>query len=277
MNTLMPGCESGRHRARRIALPALLVSLFIATPIATFTACSGEEPVPTYAVQNTTLRLVPEQQTITQAGGSVFVLLEFARNPDGGSTKPVLSYVRVEGASIAPLPGPAACGDDGAGGAAEAGSADATGPDGDAADTGADVSSSSSGSGEASASTTLTLPYSALLDDGVRHVREAGFVLHVPAGADDVLIVATAYEHDGDPGACVATPSQSVAVASTRIVRAKPDAGAADSASGVDADVESGAEAGVPVEAGTDTGIDAATDASDDMDASSNDGGAEAG
>lgn len=277
MNTLMPGCESRRYRARRAALPALLVSLFIVTPIATFTACSGEAPAPTYAVQDTILRLVPEQQTITEAGGSVFVLLEFARNPDGGSTKPVLSYVRAEGASIAPLPGPASCGDVGAGGAAEAGSADATAPDGDAADTGADGSSSSSGSGGASVSTTLTLPYSAFLDDGVRHVREAGFVLHVPAGTDDVLIVATAYEYDGDAGACVATSSQSVAVASTRIARAMPDAGAADSASGVDAAVEAGAEAGVPVEAGPDTGVDAATDAPDDMDASSNDGAAEAG
>jgi hypothetical protein len=184
-----------------------------------------ESKPPSYLVQHDILRLVPETSTVSRTGGPVYVLLELTRRDQSAKS---IVFGESKGATLSALPGQGTCKGgvlavtpgSSAGGQAEAG---VPGLGGDAAGAGAGGSGSS-----VDTTGTLVLPSSELLEDSVRPgVHETGFVLDIPAGDTDVLLVASAFDHPGPDGSCNSRGS-AVAVASVRISREKLDTGTDD-------------------------------------------------
>jgi hypothetical protein len=114
----------------------------------------------------------------------------------------------------------------------------------------------------------LDLPPAAFQANNGRGVREAGLVVDVPAGAEDVLLTATAYTASSSID-CATLEGALQAEAFVRLQRVSPpDAGAADAADAPDAGLAMDADAGMDADgaAVTDAAADdvAAPDASAD-------------
>jgi hypothetical protein len=221
-----------------------LVPLAFAANIALFwlgsmasVSCDIDEPPPKYVVQDTFLRLIPEQQSVDGQPGTFFVLVELTRAES--SKDPVVIFLQADDAVLHGLPGPGFCSKPAA---SDSGASDAAGEAG-------------SGGGQAQTAT-LAIPYAGLLQDSARKVRETGVLLQLPEGKDDVLLTATAYSYAGSAAECAPKDPQLAAIASVRISRTSPEAGP------VDAGAEDGDAAPTP-EAGNEAGNGAPEDASD--------------
>lgn len=192
-------------------------------------AAGCDAPPPEYGARSMLLRLIPEQATISTAGGSVFVLSEF----DSGTINPhktgVLTAFRVDDARVDALPGAPRC---------------PVPTFVQSPENQSDSSDSGTVAG-ATAGASLALPFSAFLTEESRNVYESGLTLEVPPGSDDVLLVAAAYEHSAGAAACPRHVLKLVAMATVRITRTKADGEEPDggqvSSSGADG-TDSGAE-----------------------------------
>lgn len=290
-----------RPPPRRLAwIRGLAIGVGASMPALALIAC--DTVAPSYAVQDSILRLIPEQGSIGQEGGSVFVLIELSRKP-AGDAKPVLVFLRSEGAETRLMPGPDFCSSSGEGGAGGQGTgasgtgggaaatggtggrggaggmAGGAGGSGGAAPGGGGAAPGGGGAGHGGAAgdggsageapvteDTLVLPYTALLDDTARQVREGGVILRIPDGDEDALLVATAYQHDGAPAACEAGGLTLVAQATARVTRSQAPV-VTDGGAEADAG-EAQEEAGNDADGGEPPPEDASTDASEDSDGS---------
>ncbi len=105
-------------RALRGRQPIIVALLLLTSPLAAAGAIAScaDGPLPTYPVPATNLQLIPEQSTVDPAGDSIYVLLELQRPADAGATdaasaRPIVVYVRAQGATAEALPGPSLCTD----------------------------------------------------------------------------------------------------------------------------------------------------------------------
>jgi hypothetical protein len=89
-----------RHWVRHV-LVAVLAACWVGVA-----AC--DTPVPTYAVQSATVRLIPDTPTIPSSGGDAFVVPEFAQAADAGAVK-FIAVVQTFGATLSPLAGETLC------------------------------------------------------------------------------------------------------------------------------------------------------------------------
>ncbi|WP_437736489.1 hypothetical protein [Sorangium sp. So ce1335] len=194
-----------------------------------------------------TLRILPEVTCSSESPRRVYVLLEL-RQPDLGEAplRPVVIYLRADGATVGMLPGPTFCEapSDGAGAAGGGGGAagDAAGDGGAAGDAAGDGGAADGagggggsgpgdegvGAGEAN----LVIPSAALLVNDAAGTRDFAFLLELPDGKDLVSIYATAYSHEGKPGDCEGFNLRPIAVGRQEIERTCGRDGADDGEQG---------------------------------------------
>lgn len=212
---------------------------------------SCDTDAPDYHVPQTTLRLIPETSVVGAQGGPSFVLIEISRPV---SPAPFIVYIEAINADLHPLPGLPSCpndpvvNDSGAGGASPGATDGAGGAGGALGSTGGSTApggsnGASSESGEGGVARTdgrtlqvrmgdIALPHAAFhcRGKGDRQVCETGVVAHVPAGDQEVLLLATAFLQAASAKACNAKQGSQLALATTRILR--DDAGSGSGGAG---------------------------------------------
>jgi hypothetical protein len=184
--------------------PASTVGALLASSLA-WCAC-GDTPVPSYGVQSTVLRLIPDTPAISAAGGEVLVVLELNRDVDstaGAFTTVVQSF----GGSLTPLPGSTLC---------------------PAPDAGAVP--------DAASPAAASIPSAAFrANDNQVDTFESAITVAVPPGNGDVLLVAATYAStDAGSGPCAIDPGQLLAFGTTRITRMEASSSNLDAAAAVD-------------------------------------------
>lgn len=199
---------------------------------------------PTYAVQSTILRLIPDVPVISSNGGAVVVVLELSRAVDA-SAADFTTIVQAFGGSLSPLPGATLC---------------ATAEGGPTFDASAGV-----------ATATAAIPFADFRkSDNQTDTHLSAITVSVPPGADDVLLVGAAYASPTTSiVACSADPGDLLAFGTVRIVReeagvpapdASTDSTAADGAA-ADGDMVDGESETSTDDAGSDgTPLDEAGD-----------------
>ncbi|WP_437546421.1 hypothetical protein WME97_42255 [Sorangium sp. So ce367] len=193
----------------------------------------------------------------SEAARRVYVLLEL-RQPDLGEAplRPVVIYLRVDGATVDMLPGPTFChapSDDagGAGGGGVGGAGGGGGDAGAAGDAGDGGGSGPGGEGGGAGGADLVIPSAALLVNDAAGTRDFGFLIDLPKGEDLVSIYATAYSHEGKPGDCEGFNLRPIAVGRQEIERICGRDGADDGDQG------GGGEGGIQGSAGGEGGAGA--------------------
>lgn len=261
-------------RASAAFLPSLLLAVG-----GVFTSCEDDNALPEYPVPEVSLRILPEQSSVGEKGGPLFVLVELRQAADAGAQKRVVLFIKAKGASVEALPGPVFCAKpagekDGGATSGDAGASDAAAADADAATAEAGAGASPPNEGE------LTLPDGALLAHGKDGARTSGFLVVIPSGDDPVELLATAYETEGDAESCTPTRTQILGIGTARIERTRVEADAGSDADGgsdgdaADADTGADADAASDTDGGTDAASDpdSGTDAASDPDAASDAG-----
>ncbi|WP_437901994.1 hypothetical protein WME95_25445 [Sorangium sp. So ce327] len=266
-------------------------SALAAAAVAALTA-SCEGPLPVYSVPRTSVRLIPEISKIDEVGGPVFVLVELELPTDAKTH--VIAYVRASGAEADALPGPVLCrtasdGSAGGGSGGADGGSDAGGGGADTGGGGAPPAEGSGGGGPGGMgggaatpeNADLTLPDVALLAPAEqRNLRQAGFLVNVPAGDRDVQLVATVYAHDEDTSECEPAKSQLLAMAAARIDRSgtpEDGGGSASGGGGAGAGGAGGSSAGAGGAGGSSAGAGGAGGSSAGAGGAGGGGGAEDG
>ncbi|MGO8993630.1 MAG: hypothetical protein ACLQVI_09885 [Polyangiaceae bacterium] len=225
------------NRTRAIACYGSLVSSLLL-----LISASCDAPAPTYDVPAVNLQLIPDVSTISTTGGPVFILAEVATS---NNDRNVIILFETDTGTLTLLPGTAGCYEDG--GALPV-----------LADAAADA-----GGGARIASFGVGVPASALVYDPIHNALTTGALLNIPAGNDDVEVLAAAYEQ---PEAASCGPVEGAAIAFTalRIPRTEADAAPAeDGGTESDGPSDEMPDSTAPPERGLDaspdTGIDAST------------------
>ena len=179
----------------------------LAVAMAVLAALSGCEtdPAPTYEVQETFVRLIPERGTIGAEGGALFTLLELSTPEATDLQKHALVALRGVGASIQTVPGATTC----------------SNAAGDDADEDAGLVRESLSKDD------ILLPARFLRRVDGKDLLETGIVITIPKGTTDALIEAAVYRTtenaicsiNADAGAADAATVRLVAFTSFRISR----------------------------------------------------------